>query len=95
MKLKTKEDITEYTGINKGCYRQFDSIWFRDKTTAEILKYANQRKAIRDHVDPDDRARFDELYGGNESFPLLHSPREIISTAGKTGHDARGKRKQS
>ena len=27
--------------------------------------------------------------------PILHSPREIISTAGKTGHDARWKRKQS
>ena len=25
----------------------------------------------------------------------VHSPREIISTAGKTGHDARWKRKQS
>ena len=25
----------------------------------------------------------------------LHSPREIISTAGKTGHDARWKQKQS
>ena len=28
-------------------------------------------------------------------FENIHSPREIISTAGKTGHDARGKRKQS
>ena len=30
----------------------------------EILKYANQRKAIHNHVDPEDRARFDELHGG-------------------------------
>ena len=36
-----------------------DDIWFRGKTIAEILKYANQRKAI--HVDPEDRARFDEV----------------------------------
>ena len=41
-----------------------DDIWFRDKTIAEILKYANQREAIHDHVDPEDRARFDELHGG-------------------------------
>ena len=41
-----------------------DDIWFRGKTTAEILKYANQCKAIRNHVDPEDRARFDELHGG-------------------------------
>ena len=41
-----------------------DDIWFRGKTVAEILKYANQRKAIRDYVGPEDRARFDELHGG-------------------------------
>ena len=47
-----------------------DDIWLRGKTIAEILKYANQRKAIRDHVDPEDRARFDELQGGtNRSSP--------------------------
>ena len=31
-----------------------DDIWFIGKTTVEILKYANQCKAIRDHVDPED-----------------------------------------
>ena len=40
-----------------------DDIWFRGNTIAEILKYTNQRKAIHDHVDPEDRARFDELHG--------------------------------
>ena len=40
-----------------------DDIWFRGKTIVEILKYTNQCKAIRDHVDPEDRARFDELQG--------------------------------
>ena len=51
-----------------------DDIWFRGKTIAEILKYANQRKAIRDHVDPEDRARFDELHGGmNRSSSLRAS----------------------
>ena len=47
-----------------------DDVWFRGKTIAEILKYANQRKAIRDHVDPEDRARFDELHGGTNRSPL-------------------------
>ena len=68
-----------------------DNIWFRGKTIAEILKYANQRKAIRDHVDPEDRARF-ELHGGanhsplkraqeskwNETFPLTNNEKNII-----------------
>ena len=47
-----------------------NGIWFRGKTIAEILKYANQRKAIRDHVDPEDRVRLNELHRGNETFPL-------------------------
>ena len=34
-----------------------DEIWFRGKTIAEILGYAIQRKAIREHVDPEDRVR--------------------------------------
>ena len=32
-----------------------DDIWFRGKTIAEILGYAIQSKAIRDHVDPEDK----------------------------------------
>ena len=51
-----------------------DDKWFRGKTIAEILKYANQCKAIRNHVDPEDRARFDELHGGtNRSSSLRQS----------------------
>ena len=50
-----------------------DDIWFRGKTIAEILKYANQRKAIRDHVDPEDRARFDELHGGTNRSSSLRA----------------------
>ena len=51
-----------------------DDIWFRGKTIAEILRYTNQRKAIRDHADPEDRVRFNELRGGNKSFPLKRIP---------------------
>ena len=46
-----------------------DDIWFRGKTIAEILKYTNQRKAIRDHVDPEDRARLEELDGRTNRSP--------------------------
>ena len=50
-----------------------DDIWFRGKTIAEILKYANQRKAIRDHVDPEDRAGVDELHGGTNRSSSLRA----------------------
>ena len=51
-----------------------DDIRFRGKTIAEILKYANQFKVIYDHVDPEDRARFDELHGGKNRSPLKRTP---------------------
>ena len=60
-----------------------DDIWFRGKTIAEILKYTNQRKAIRDHVDLEDRVRFNELHGGNESFHL----KRILGSKGNEGKE--------
>ena len=47
-----------------------DDIWFRGKTIAEILKYTNQRKVIRNHVDPAERVRFNKPHGRtNRSSP--------------------------
>ena len=52
-----------------------DEIWFRGKAIAEILRYTNQHKAIHDHVEPEDRARFNELYGGTNCSPLKNTPK--------------------
>ena len=41
----------------------------RGKTVAEILGYAIQLKAIREHVDPEDRVRLTELRGGRHQNP--------------------------
>ena len=46
-----------------------DDIWFRGKTIAEILKYTNQRKAIRDHVDLEDRVSLMSYMGGTNHSP--------------------------
>ena len=54
--------------------KYMDDIWFRGKTIAEILKYTNQRKAVRDHVDPEDRVRFNELHGRTNRSPLKKTP---------------------
>ena len=54
-----------------------DDIWFKAVAVATILKYTNQRKAIRDHVDPEDKRRLSELVfktKRNESFPLQTDP---------------------
>ena len=50
-----------------------DNIWFKAVAIATILKYTNQRKAIRDHVDTEDKRKLSELVlktKQNESFPL-------------------------
>ena len=54
-----------------------DDIWFGAVAVATILKYTNQRKAIRDHVDPEDKRKLSELVfktKRNESLPLQTDP---------------------
>ena len=38
-----------------------DEIWVKAKTVANILRYKNTMKSIRDHVDPEDKKRLLEL----------------------------------
>ena len=64
------EKVFHYEESELSVIKCKDKIWFRGKTVTEILRYTNQRKAICDHVDPEDRARFSELYGGMNCFPL-------------------------
>ena len=54
-----------------------DEIWFKAVVVATILKYTNQRKAIPDHVDPEDKRKLSELMSKskrNESFRLKTDP---------------------
>ena len=58
-----------------------DEIWFKAVVVATILKYTNQRKAIRDHVDPGDKRKLSEIGLGskrNESFPFKGNGGECI-----------------
>ena len=38
-----------------------DDIWFRGKDIAKALGYSIQHKAIREHVDPEDRSSLEHL----------------------------------
>ena len=67
-----KYEATELPGI-----KYEDEIWFKAVVVATILKYTNQRKAIRDHVDPEDKRKLSELMSKskrNESFRLKTNP---------------------
>ena len=56
-----------------------DEIWVKAKTVANILRYKNTMKSIRDHVDLEDKRRLSELVPKskqNETFPQERSPME-------------------
>ena len=60
-----------------------DDIWFHAKTVGNILKYANTRKAIRDHVDCEDKITYGQLkFESNELFPLKNKHTKYINESG-------------
>ena len=71
------EKVFEYEATELPVIMCKDDIWFKAVAVATILKYTNQRKAIRDHVDPEDKRKLSELVfktKQNESFPLQTDP---------------------
>ena len=72
-------EIFIYEGNELAIIKKDDDIWFRAKTVANILKYSNQRKAIIDHVDSEDKCSLNELkFRGNESLPLTWNTENTI-----------------
>ena len=59
-----------------------DDIWFRGKTIAEILGYSNPLKAIRKHVDSEDKSEISELEpksrGAQNGHPFKNRQRGTI-----------------
>ena len=55
------EKVFRYEQTDLPIIKYKDEIWFRGKTVAKILGYAIQRKAIREHVDPEDIRKLSEL----------------------------------
>ena len=53
--------------------------WFKGKDVATSLEYTNPAKALRDHVDEEDKKSFHELIQGeNETFtPSNQQPHEM------------------
>ena len=56
-----------------------DEIWLKAVVVANILKYKNTMKSIRDHVDPEDKRKLSELRPKskqNETDPLKSKENE-------------------
>ena len=71
------EKVFKYEATELPVIKYEDEIWFKAVVVATILKYTNQRKAIRDHVDPEDKRKMSELMSKskrNESFRLKKDP---------------------
>ena len=71
------EKVFKYEATELPVIKYEDEIWFKAVVVATILKYTNQRKAIRDHVDPEDKRKLSELMSKskrNESFHLKTDP---------------------
>ena len=71
------EKVFKYEVTELPVIKYEDEIWFKAVVVATILKYTNQRKAIRDHVDPEDKRKLSELMSKskrNESFRLKTVP---------------------
>ena len=67
------EKVFKYEATELPVIKYEDEIWFKAVVVATILKYTNQRKAIRDHVDPEDKRKLSELMSKskrNKSFRL-------------------------
>ena len=72
-------EIFIYEGNELAIIKKDDDIWFRAKTVANILNYSNHRKAIIDHVDPEDKSLLNEInIGGNDSLPLTWNEKNSI-----------------
>ena len=71
------EKVFKYEATELPVIKCEDEIWFKAVVVATILKYTNQRKAILDHVDPEDKIKLSELMSKskrNESFRLKTDP---------------------
>ena len=75
------EKVFKYEATELPVIKYKDEIWFKAVVVATILKYTNQRKAIRDHVDPEDKRKLSEIsqeIKRNESFPFKGNGGECI-----------------
>ena len=61
-----------------------DHIWFRGKTTVEILGYAIQHKAIGNHVDPENKRKLSELGPKSKQNELFWLKKASESKGSKT-----------
>ena len=66
------ERVFKYEETELSVIKRQDDIWFRGKTIAEILGYSNPLKAIRTHVDSEDKKEISKLEPKSRSVHFGH-----------------------
>ena len=61
MSIIVIEKVFKYEETELSVIKRQDDTWFRGKTIAEILGYSNPLKAIRTHVDSEDKKEISKL----------------------------------
>ena len=76
------ERVFKYEETELSVIKHQDDIWFRGKTIAEILGYSNPLKAIRMHVDSEDKKEISKLEpksrGAHFGHPFKNTQRGTI-----------------
>ena len=73
------EKVFKYGETELSVIKCKDDIWFRGKDLAKALGYSIPRKAIREHVDPEDRSSLECLAkGGLKRTPLKNEQKSAI-----------------
>ena len=66
------------TSFKVQCLTVEGNPWFKGKDVADILGYTNSRKAIGDHVEDEDKIKFEEVSKGNETLRLPGNSKNIV-----------------
>ena len=75
------EKVFKYGETELSVIKCKDDIWFRGKTLAEVLGYSNPLKAIRMHIDSEDKKEMSELVykgGAQNGRPFRNVQRGTI-----------------
>ena len=71
------EKAFKYEENEISVFKSKDEIWFRGKDIAKALGYSIPLKAIREHVDPEDRSSLERLSKGGLKWTPLKNEQKV------------------
>ena len=72
-----KYTCKELGKVEISCLMIGNEPWFKAKDITQILKHTNTTKALKDHVDDEDRHKYNDLVHGAPSEPTVRADASI------------------